>query len=97
MISLTNVLDDMRKDFTKDAYKTSKVITRQFSGTSGSRIDINLYKSDDACEISIMLPADVEKDDLKKIPSWKGMETRFLPATDSFIAFAPPPILLGRG
>lgn len=87
MISLTNVLDDMRKDFTKDAYKTSKVITRQFSGTSGSRIDINLYKSDDACEISIMLPADVEKDDLKKIPSWKGMETRFLPATDSFIAF----------
>lgn len=87
MISLINILDDMRKDFAKDAYKTSKVITRQFSCSSGSRIDINLYKSDEACEISFMLPADVEKDNLKKLPSWKGMEARFTHAPDSHISF----------
>lgn len=87
MISLTNILEEMKADYAKDLYKLSKVITRQFSFTTGSRVNINLYKSDDACEISFLLPSDVQTDSLKKIPSWKGMEVRYLPSTENYLEF----------
>lgn len=87
MISLTNILEEMKSDYSKDLYRLSKVITRQFSFATGSRVNINLYKSDDACEISFLLPRDVETDSFKKIPSWKGMEIRYLPSAENYLEF----------
>lgn len=87
MISLTNILEEMKIDYSKELYKASKVITRQFSFVTGSKVNINLYKSDDACEISFLLPKEIETDSLKKIPSWKGMEVHFVPGTDNYLEF----------
>ncbi len=87
MISLTNILEEMKKDYSKDLYRLSKVITRQFSFATGSKVNINLYKSDATCEVSFLLPSDVETDSLKKIPSWKGMEIRYFPAADNYLEF----------
>ena len=87
MISLINVLDEMKNDYNKDLYSSSKVITRQFAFSTGSKVNINLYKIDDACEISFLLPSNVDTDSFKKIPSWKGMEIRYLPSAENYLEF----------
>ena len=48
MISLINILDEMKNDYSKELYSSSKVITRQFAFSTGSKVNINLYKLDDA-------------------------------------------------
>ena len=87
MISLINILDEMKNDYSKELYSSSKVITRQFAFSTGSKVNINLYKLDDACEISFLLPSDVDTDSFRKIPSWKGMEIHYLSSADNYLEF----------
>lgn len=87
MISLIDVLEEMKNDFNNDLYKSSKVITRHFSLAFGGEINVNLYKIDDLCEVSFLLPIGVKADQLKKLPSWQGMEMHYLIGSDNYLEF----------
>lgn len=74
MISLIKIIDEMKNDYQKDLYREVKVLTRKITLSSKCEININLYKNDNTCEVSVMLPEDTTAESLKSLPRWKGME-----------------------
>lgn len=74
MISLINVLEDIKNDFVKEQYKNSIVLTRRFVLTKGNIILVTLYKNTMLCEIGIEIPEKTTFGELNLIPRWKGME-----------------------
>ena len=74
MISLIRIIDEMKNDYQKDLYREVKVLTRKITLSSKGEININLYKNDNTCEVSFMLPKDTTAESLKSLPRWKGMD-----------------------
>lgn len=76
MISLINILEDIRKDFLKEQYKDSVVLTRRFVLEKNNIIIVSLYKNTGLCEIAIEIPEKITIEELNSIPKWKGMEEK---------------------
>lgn len=76
MIFLTNIYDDIVKDFTKEQYKNSNILSRRFVFRNNIIVLVSVYKHTQLCELSISLEDDVTSDSLNTIPKWKGMEKR---------------------
>lgn len=74
MISLINILEDIKKDFLKEQYANSAVLTRKIVLEKGNVILISWCKDVELCEIGIGIPDEVVAEELKTFPKWKGME-----------------------
>lgn len=74
MISLINVLEDIKKDFLKEQYNSSIVLTRRFVMAEDNVISISLNKNTGLCEIGIVIPEETTVEELNSLPKWKGME-----------------------
>ena len=53
MISLTNILEDIKNDFVKEQYRNSIVLTRRFVLAKGNVISVSMNKNTDLCGIGI--------------------------------------------
>lgn len=76
MISLTNVLEDISKDFNKVEYAEVSALSRCFVLAKDNRIIVSLFRRDNSCELSVLIPFDVTNEMLSSLPKWKGMETK---------------------
>jgi len=74
MISLTNILEDIKSDFDKEQYKNSSALTRKFILSKENVISTSLYKNTGLCEIGIDIPEETTVEELNSLPKWKGME-----------------------
>lgn len=74
MISLINVLEDIKNDFVKEQYRNSIVLTRRFVLAKGNVIYVSLNRNTDLCEIGIDIIEETTYGELNSIPKWKGME-----------------------
>ena len=74
MISLINILEDIKNDFMKEQYKNSRVLTRRFVLGKDNIIFVSLYKNTGLCEIDMEIPEKITVEELNLIPKWKGME-----------------------
>lgn len=74
MISLINVLEDIKNDFFKEQYTNSIVLTRRFVLTNDNIISVSLHKNTRLCEIGIEIPEETTAEELNSLPKWKGME-----------------------
>ncbi len=74
MISLINVLEDIKNDFVKDQYKNSIVLTRRFILAKDNIISVTLNKKKMLCEIGIEISGETTLEELNSLPRWKGME-----------------------
>lgn len=74
MISLINILEDIKNDFVKDQYKNSIVLTRRFILAKDNIILVTLNKNTMLCEIGIEIPEKTTLEELNLLPRWKGME-----------------------
>ena len=74
MISLINVLEDIKKDFGKEQYTNSIALTRRFVLTKGNIITVSMNKNTELCEIRIKIPEETTSEELKAFPKWKGMD-----------------------
>lgn len=76
MISLINILEDIKKDFLQEQYCNSLVLTRRFVLTKRNIVLISLHKNTWLCEIAIEIPGKTTMEELNSIPKWKGMESK---------------------
>lgn len=76
MISLTNVLEDIKNDFLKEQYINSFVLTRRLVLAKDNIISVSLNKNKMLCEIGIEIPEDTTSEELNSLPKWKGMEEK---------------------
>lgn len=74
MISLTNILEDIKNDFVKEQYRNSIVLTRRFVLAKGNVISVSMNKNTDLCGIGIDIPDETTYEELNSLPKWKGME-----------------------
>lgn len=74
MISLTNILGDIKNDFVKEQYRNSIVLTRRFVLAKGNVISVSMNKNTDLCGIGIDIPDETTYEELNSLPKWKGME-----------------------
>lgn len=74
MISLTNILEDIKNDFVKEQYRNSIVLTRRFVLAKGNVISVSMNKNTDLCCIGIDIPDETTYEELNSLPKWKGME-----------------------
>lgn len=74
MISLTNILGDIKNDFVKEQYRNSIVLTRRFVLAKGNVISVSMNKNTDLCGIVIDIPDETTYEELNSLPKWKGME-----------------------
>jgi hypothetical protein len=74
MISLINVIDDIKKDFLLEQYSDSVVLTRRFVLAEDNIITISLHKNTGLCEMGIVIPEETTVEELNLLPKWKGME-----------------------
>lgn len=74
MISLTNILEDIKTDFVKEQYRNSIVLTRRFVLAKGNVISVSMNKNTDLCGIGIDIPDETTYEELNSLPKWKGME-----------------------
>lgn len=74
MISLTNVLDDIEKDFLKAQYRNAIILTRRLVLSKDNVISVSLNKNTSLCEIGISIPEETTSEELNSLPKWKGME-----------------------
>lgn len=74
MISLINVLEDIKNDFVKEQYRNSNILTRRFVLIKGNVISVSLNKNTDLCELGIDIPEETTSEELNSFPKWKGME-----------------------
>lgn len=74
MISLINVIEDIKNDFAKDQYTNSIVLTRRFVLAKDNIISVSLNKNTVLCEIGIEIPEETTLEELNSLPRWKGME-----------------------
>ena len=78
MISLINVVDDIKKDFEKNEYATVSALTRSYVLAKNNRINVSVIKKDKSCELEVMIPENVSAETLSTLPKWKGMETKIV-------------------
>lgn len=76
MISLINVLEDIKKDFSKEPYISSAILTRHFVLTKGNILTVSLKRNTFLCEIGVEIPEETTLEELNSLPKWKGMEGR---------------------
>lgn len=76
MISLINVLEDIKKDFSKEPYISSAILTRRFVLTKGNILTVSLKRNTFLCEIGVEIPEETTLEELNSLPKWKGMEGR---------------------
>lgn len=76
MISLINVLEDIKKDFSKEPYISSAILTRRFVLTKGNILTVSLKRNTFLCEIGVEIPEETTLEELNSLPKWKGMEER---------------------
>ena len=76
MISLTNILEDIKNDFVKEQYRNSIVLTRRFVLAKGNVISVSMNKNTDLCGIGIDIPDETTYEELNSLPKWKGMERK---------------------
>lgn len=76
MISLTNILEDIKNDFVKEQYRNSIVLTRRFVLAKGNVISVSMNKNTDLCGIGIDIPDETTYEELNSLPKWKGMEEK---------------------
>lgn len=74
MISLINILEDIKNDFVKEQYTNSIVLTRRFVLARDNIISVSLNKNTVLCEIGIEIPEETTLEELNSLPKWKGME-----------------------
>lgn len=74
MISLINVLEDIRNDFLQEQYKNSIVLTRRFVMAKENIVSVSVNKNTELCEIGIVIPEETTVEELNSLPKWKGME-----------------------
>lgn len=74
MISLTNILEDIKNDFVKEQYRNAIVLTRRFVLAKGNVISVSMNKNTDLCGIGIDIPDETTYEELNSLPKWKGME-----------------------
>lgn len=74
MISLTNILEDIKNDFVKEQYRNSIVLTRRFVLAKGNVISVSMNKNTDLCGIGIDIPDETTYEELNSLPKWMGME-----------------------
>lgn len=74
MISLTNILEDIKNDFVKEQYRNSIVLTRRFVLAKGNVISVSMNKNTDLCGIGIDILDETTYEELNSLPKWKGME-----------------------
>lgn len=72
MICLINVFDDILKDFHKEEYVNSKVLSRRFELKGKIVLLVTSYKSLELAEISLSI-SENDVDKTSKLPKWKGM------------------------
>lgn len=73
---LINIFDDIQKDFYKEQYTSSNVLSRRFELHNKIVILANVYKNSSVCEVGYLLPQEFSLYILKDLPNWKGMEQR---------------------
>lgn len=78
MISLINVVDNIKKDFTKTEYVGVSALTRSYVLAKNNRVDVSVIKYDKSCELKMMIPENVSTETLSTLPKWKGMETKIV-------------------
>lgn len=76
MFCLTNIIEDIKKDFMKSQYINASVLSRRFVVSQQNVILVNLYRINSISEISILISDDITKEMLNSMPKWKGMEER---------------------
>lgn len=74
MISLINILEDIKNDFGKEQYTNSIVLTRRFVLAKNNIILVSLNKNTLLCEVGIEIPDETTLEELNALPRWKGME-----------------------
>ena len=74
MISLTNILEDIKNDFVKEQYRNSIVLTRRFVLAKGNVISVSMNKNTDLCGIGIDIPDETTYEELNSLPKWKGKD-----------------------
>ena len=77
----------MEKDYLAESYKNAKIITRKLSLAGGNTVNVSLYREDFFCELSVLLPEDFDIEELKTLPSWKGMEINLLKTPENELGF----------
>ena len=74
MISLINVIENIKNDFAKEQYRNSIVLTRRYVLAKENVISVSLNKNTGLCEMSIDIPEKTTSEELNSLPKWKGME-----------------------
>ena len=71
MISLINILEDIKNDFGKEQYTNSIVLTRRFVLAKNNIILVSLNKNTLLCEVGIEIPDETTLEELNALPRWK--------------------------
>ena len=74
MISLINVIENIKNDFAKEQYRNSIVLTRRYVLAKENVISVSLNKNTGLCEMSIDIPEKTTSEELNSLPKWKGLE-----------------------
>lgn len=75
MPCLINIYNDILKDFSKEIYNKSKVLSRSLKMKGGTILLISVYRESLLAEISLSIYNDDCKS-IGKLPKWKGMDER---------------------
>lgn len=73
MISLINVLEDIKNDFWQEQYKNSIVLTRRFVMAKDNIVSVSFNKNTELCEIGIVIPEETTVEELNSLPKWNDL------------------------